>query len=143
MWIGIGGTYSFWSWSKGLVVPLTFEFDDSRWELGAYRIALPQRAEAAPDGLAAARFWGFTAMHRWQILHRGSGRIYLGFGANYLTQESYVNSSLWNFAYLIGFRFDIDGGRGPQLELTIRHWSNAWLKPPDRGQNFVTLSASF
>ena len=32
----------------------------------------------------------------------------------------------------------LGGGRGPQLEFTIRHWSNAWLKPPDRGQNFVT-----
>jgi hypothetical protein len=44
---------------------------------------------------------------------------------------------------LIGLRFDLDGGRGPLLEFTLRRWSNAWLKPPNRGQNFFTLSVSF
>ena len=143
IWAGIGATYSFWSWTDGLVVPLTFEFADSRWELGVFRMARPQRAQGAPEGLAAPRYWGFSAVHRWQILHRGSEKLYVGFGANYVTQENYVNSSLWNFAYLIGLRFDLEGGRGPPLEFTVRHWSNAWLKPPNRGQNFFTLSVSF
>lgn len=143
VWIGIGATYDLWTWTDGLVVPLTFELADTRWELGVFRMAREQRDPGAAASLAAPRYWGFSAMHRWQILHRGSEKLYVGFGGNYVTQENYVNSSLWNFAYLIGLRFDLGGGRGPLLELTVRHWSNAWLKPPNRGQNFFTLSVSF
>jgi hypothetical protein len=143
VWVGLGATYDFWSWTDGLVVPLTVEFAEGRWELGAFRMARPQRAQAAPGGLGAPRYWGFSAMRRWGILHRGSERLYVGIGANYVTQENYVNASLWNFAYLIGLRHEFDGGRGPLLEFAVRHWSNAWLKPPNRGQNFITLSASF
>jgi hypothetical protein len=82
-------------------------------------------------------------MRRWQVLHRGREKLYLGFGASYVTQENYVNASLFNFSYLIGLRFDLGGSRGPLLEVTLRHWSNAWLKLPNRGENFVTLSVSF
>jgi hypothetical protein len=143
IWVGIGATFRSLSWTDGLVVPLTFELADGRWELAMFRMVRPQREQGAPEGVAAPRYWGFTAMHRWQILHRGSEKLYVGFGANYVTQENYVNSSLWSFAYLIGLRFDLDGGRGPLLEFTVRHWSNAWLKRPNRGQNFFTLSVSF
>jgi Lipid A 3-O-deacylase (PagL) len=143
IWVGMGATFDLWTWTDGLVVPLTFEFADSRWELGVFRMARPQRDPGAPWSLAAPRYWGFSAMHRWQILHRGWEKLYVGFGGSYVTQENYVNSSLFNFAYLIGLRFDLDGGRGPLLEFTLRHWSNAWLKPPNRGQNFFTLSVSF
>jgi hypothetical protein len=111
IWLGVGGTYAFWNWSDGLVIPLTFEADGARWELGAFRMARPQRAPHAPAGLAAPRFWGFSAMHRWQILHRGSGKLYVGLGAAYVTQENYVNSSLWNFAYLVGYRYQLGAGR--------------------------------
>lgn len=143
IWIGVGTTYTFFKRTDGLVVPFTLELADSRWELGAFRMARSQLDRSAPENLASPPYWGFSAMHRWQILHRGAEKVYFGFGANYLTQESYVNSSLWNFAYLIGVRVALDGGKGPLLELTVRHWSNAWLKPPNRGQNFVTVSASF
>jgi hypothetical protein len=142
-WVGIGAPYSSWSWTDGLVVPLTFELADSRWELGAFRMARQQQAQGAIGSLATPRYWGFSAMHRWQVLHRESRKLYVGFGGSYVTQESYVNSSLWSFAYLVGLRFDLDRGQGPLLELTVRHWSNAWLKPPNRGQNFFTLSVSF
>jgi hypothetical protein len=139
----VGATFDLWTWTDGLVVPLTFELDDSRWELGVFRMARPQRDPGAAGSLAAPRYWGFSAMRRWQLLHRGWERLYFGFGGSYVTQENYVNSSLFNFSYLIGLRFDLNGGRGPLLEVTLRHWSNAWLKPPNRGQNFVTMSVSF
>jgi hypothetical protein len=121
---------------------MTFELADSRWEFGVFRMARPQRDPEARASLAAPRYWGFTAMRRWQILHRGPEKLYFGFGGNYVTQENYVNSSLFNFAYLIGLRFDLEGGRGPLLEFTLRHWSNAWLKLPNHGQNFFTVSVS-
>ena len=37
--IGAGQTYQFWGWSDGIVLPVTLELDESRWELGAYRVA--------------------------------------------------------------------------------------------------------
>jgi hypothetical protein len=143
IWVGIGATFDLWTWTDGLVVPLTFELADSRWELGAFRMVRPQRDPGAFESLAAPPYWGFSAMRRWQILHLDREKLYVGFGGSYVTQENYVNSSLFNFAYLIGLRVDLDGGRGPLLEFTLRHWSNAWLKPPNRGQSFITLSVSF
>ncbi len=144
IWVGVGATYDLWAWTDGLVVPLTLELADSRWELGVFRMARQQRDPAAAGSLAAPRYWGFSAMRRWHILHHGRETTYVGFGGSYVTQENYVNSSLFNFSYLIGLRFDLGGGgQGPLLDFTLRHWSNAWLKPPNRGQNFFTVSVSF
>jgi hypothetical protein len=143
--IGIGGTYYNWAWSDGLVIPITLELADSRWEIGAFRMA---RAQAIiyphpPGEVAAEPNWGFSAMRRWQILHRPSWmRLYLGVGASYKTETDYLDGTRWNFAYLLGIRFDL-GNNGTLFELGIRHWSNAWIKQPNRGQDFVTLSVSF
>ena len=32
---------------------------------------------------------------------------------------------------------------GTLLELGIRHWSNAWIKQPNVGQNIIMLSLGF
>jgi hypothetical protein len=42
--IGAGETYQFWGWSHGVVLPVTLELDESRWELGAFRVATRQVA---------------------------------------------------------------------------------------------------
>jgi hypothetical protein len=49
-------------------VPLTLELDESRWELGAFRMANAQRYREVDH--ATNPYWGFTAMRRWQVLHR-------------------------------------------------------------------------
>jgi Lipid A 3-O-deacylase (PagL) len=143
--IGVGTTFSTWAWTDGLVLPVTFELQDSRWELGAFRFATAQnsRGTALPATTRAADpYWGFTAMRRWQVLHRRWGKLYVGFGANYRTELDYLESTHWNFAYLIAVRFELNP-HDRALELGVRHWSDAWIKPPNRGQNLLTLSFVF
>jgi Lipid A 3-O-deacylase (PagL) len=144
LFLGVGGTFQFWGWSDGLVVPVTFEIDAGRWELGAFRFARTEIAVGygPPDKTAAEPTWGFSAMRRWQILHPAWGRVYVGFGAAYKLQTDYLSSSRANFSYLVGVRFDL-GSHGALLEIATRHWSNAWIKPPNRGVNFLTASVSF
>lgn len=144
--VGIGTTYKFWSWTDGLVVPLTLELDDSRWELGAFRFTTGQYLKEPTllplSTFAANPSWGFTAMRRWQVLRRDWGRLYLGFGANYRTETDFLESTYWNFAYLLGARFPFGRSRA-FLELDVRHWSNAWFRLPNRGENLVTVSFSY
>lgn len=142
--VGVGTTYYDFDLSHGLVLPLALELDQSRWEVGAFRFATAQTVsnDGQPDERAANPYWGFTAMRRWQILHRGWGRIYLGFGANYRTETDYLESTRWNLAYLLAARFDV-GLQGTAVELGIRHWSNAWIKEPNRGQDLITVSVVF
>lgn len=140
--VGIGESNNFWHWTDGLVLPVTLEVDDSRWEIGAFRIArrqlLKEYPKYAASTIAAEPYWGFTAMHRWEILHRSRVRLYLGFGANYRTETDMLTATKWNFSGMIGVRFDL--GKDEILEVALRHWSNAWIKLPDRGQNFVTIT---
>jgi Lipid A 3-O-deacylase (PagL) len=146
--LGLGTTFgpSFkrLAWTNAVVVPLQLELDDSRWELGAFRFVSAQSVPGYPLATtrAANPYWGFTAMRRWQVLHRGPMKVYLGFGANYRTEVDYLEPTRWNFAWLIALRFDL-GRRGEVLELGVRHWSDAWIKEPNRGQNLVTLSFGF
>jgi len=142
--VGVGTIFYDFSWTHGLVLPVTLELDQSRWELGVFRFANSQRApaRALPTTHAANPYWGFTAMRRWQVLHRGRARLYLGFGANYRSELDYLEATRWNFAYVIAGRYDLRR-QGHVLELSIRHWSDAWIRPPNRGQDLVTLSVGF
>jgi hypothetical protein len=139
--VGVGTTFNFWNWTDGLVLPVTLEIDDGRWEVGAFRIATAQYLKEEPQFPASLRSsnpeWGFDAMRRWQLLHRSWGKLYFGFGGNYKTENDWLDSR-WNFAYMIGARFEVGGGS--ILELSVRHWSNAWFRSPNRGENFVMLS---
>jgi hypothetical protein len=138
--VGVGATYCLFGWTDGVVVPLTLELDESRWELGAFRMTNAQRYRE--NDHATNPYWGFTAMRRWQVLHRSRGRLYLGFGANYRSEIDYLETTRWNFAYLVAVRVDLDS-HGRLLELGMHHWSNFWIKQPNRGQDFLTLSFGF
>jgi hypothetical protein len=85
--VGAGATYQFWGWSDGTVLPVTLELDESRWELGAFRVASRQVAIGhgypPPDYTSAPPFWGFSAMRRWQFLHRSWLRLYAGIGGSF------------------------------------------------------------
>ena len=143
--IGAGTTFNHLAWTNGLVFAGTLELDDSRWELGAFRFATAQSTPISgvpSDYHAANPYWGFTAMRRWQVLHRARGKLYLAFGANYRTEIDYLEATNWNFAYLVAARFDV-GKHGRAVELGIRHWSDAWIRPGNRGQNLLTLSFVF
>lgn len=140
--IGVGTTYYDFNWTRGLVLPATLELDDSRWELGAFRFQTDQHNPGSTNPVFAHPYWGFTPMRRWQVLHRGRARLYLGFGANYRTELDYLEPTHWNFAYLIALRFSADG-RGRSFELGVRHWSDFWIRKPNRGQDLLTLSYAF
>ena len=138
--VGAGMTYRFFAWSDSAVVPVTLELDDSRWELGIFRMMNAQHYR--DNDHATNPYWGFTAVRRWQVLHRSTFRLYVGFGANYRSETDYLESTRWNFAYLVAARFDLDS-HGKLLELGIHHWSDAWIRQPNRGQDFLTLSFGF
>jgi Lipid A 3-O-deacylase (PagL) len=142
--LGAGETFQLWGWSNGLVLPMTLELSDSRWEIGTFRFVNRQIAVGYPpiDNTWAEPFWGFSGMRRWQFLHRSWGRMYFGFGGSYKTETDKLDGTRWNFAYLLGVRFDL-GSSGSLLEIAARHWSNAYIKSPNRGENFATLSFSF
>ncbi len=139
--VGVGTTFSFSNWTDGVVLPVTLNIDDSRWEVGAFRLATAQYLDETPQypasTLSARPEWAFDAMRRWQLLHRSWGKVYLGFGGSYKTGIDLLDSR-WNFAYLAGVRFNV--GDGSILELSVRHWSNAWFREPNRGENIVMLS---
>ncbi len=144
--VGAGVTYKFWSLTDSAVVPIELELADSRWELGAFRMTsgqvLDEPATHPHTRYAALPYWGFSAMRRWRVFHGSWGKLYLGVGGNYRTEADLLVATKWDFAYLIAYRFDL-GSERTFVELSIRHWSNAWLRLPDRGQNFMTVMLGF
>ena len=144
--VGAGQTYQFWGWSDGIVLPVTLELDESRWELGAFRVATRQIAIGhgypPPDYTSAPPFWGFSAMRRWQFLHRSWFRLYAGVGGSYKTEIDTLDATRLNFSYLLAIRLDL-GASGSLFEIAARHWSNANIRKPNIGENFLTLSFSY
>lgn len=80
-------------------------------------------------------------MRRWQILHRSRWKLYLGIGAAYRNETDLLEPIRWNFAYPVALRYALR--RSTFLELSVRHWSDAWIRNPDRGQNFLILTVGF
>lgn len=139
--LGAGTTFWPWHWTDGIVFPVMIEIDRSRFELGAFRFATRQFLKEAghpPSTVSAYPYWGFSAMRRWQILHRSRMKLYVGIGAAYRTQTDLLESTRWNFAYLFAIRYSL--GTRVFVEASVRHWSNAWIMLPNRGQNFLALA---
>jgi len=143
--VGVGETYHFWARTGGTVVPLTFTWDQDRYELGAFRMATRQELEfqgMAPDRRVARPHWGFSATRRWELAGPRAVRFFIGLGAAYKTETDELNSTRWNFAEQLGVRIRLNRGR-QGLELCLRHWSNAGLRLPNHGQDFFTLTYVF
>jgi hypothetical protein len=72
--IGIGETYHFWGSTGGVVIPITLNWSDSRYELGLFRLSRRQVLYSAryPDGrVMADPYWGLSLSRRWRIFSRG------------------------------------------------------------------------
>jgi hypothetical protein len=140
--LGLGGTYHFWGPTGGLVFAATMNWDDGRYELGVFRVARAQFLvdDAYRDGLLMADpYWGVSLSRRWQLFQRGPVKGFFGFGLALKTESDQLSATRWDFASQLGLRFRIPG----QLavgELTVRHWSNAGIRLPNHGQDFVTLT---
>jgi len=141
--LGIGGTYHPWGTTGGVVVPVTLTWDQGRYELGWFRMTTGQvfydsRLQSPIE--AARPHWAVSASRRWQLMRWRSGRVFFGFGASYKDETDGLNSTHWNFAEQLGVQ--ITPTRTTSVELALRHWSNAGLRLPNRGQDFVTLTYS-
>jgi len=140
--LGLGGTYHFWGPTGGLVFAATMNWDANRYELGVFRVASAQflRDHAYPDGhLMADPYWGASLSRRWQVFEKGPVTGFVGFGLALKTESDQLSATRWDFAEQAGLRFRIPGQIAVG-ELTVRHWSNAGIRLPNHGQDFVTLT---
>jgi hypothetical protein len=140
--IGIGDTYHFWGTTDGVVLPVTLNWSDSRYELGLFRMSTRQVIYDARyrDGhLMANPYWGLSLSRRWRLFSRGPVRGFFGFGVAAKTESDQLSVTRLDFASQLGVRFPLPGNRVAG-ELTFRHWSNAGIRLPNHGQDFVTLT---
>jgi hypothetical protein len=140
--IGIGETYHFWGSTGGVVLPITLNWSDSRYELGLFRLSSRQILYDAhyPSGhLMADPYWGLSLSRRWRLFERGPVRGFFGFGIAAKTESDQLSVTRLDFASQLGVRFPLPGNHVVG-ELTFRHWSNGGIRLPNHGQDFVTLT---
>jgi hypothetical protein len=140
--LGLGGTYHFWGTTGGVVIPVTLNWNDSRYELGFFRVTTQQVLydSHSPDGrLMADPYWGMSLSRRWRLYERGPTRLFFGFGFAAKTKSDQLSSTRLDFAEQLGVRFRLPGNRVVG-ELTMRHWSNGGIRLPNHGQDFATLT---
>ena len=140
--IGIGDTYHFWGTTDGIVLPVTLNWSEGRYEFGLFRFSSRQILYDAhyPTGrLVAHPYWGFSLSRRWRLFDRGPVRAFFGFGIAAKTESDQLSVTRLDFASQLGVRFPMPGNRVVG-ELTFRHWSNGGIRLPNHGQDFVTLT---
>ena len=140
--VGIGETYHFWGTTDGVVLPVTLNWSDARYELGLFRISTRQilyDAHYRYGRLMAYPYWGLSLSRRWRLFDRGPVRGFFGFGIAVKTESDQLSVTRWDFASQLGLRFPLPGNRLIG-ELTFRHWSNGGIRLPNHGQDFVTLT---
>jgi hypothetical protein len=140
--IGIGETYHFWGSTGGVVIPITLNWSDSRYELGLFRLSRRQILynPRYPDGrVMADPYWGLSLSRRWRIFTRGPVKGFFGFGISAKSEADELSITRLNFASQLGVRFPLPGNR-VIAELTFRHWSNGGIRLPNHGQDFVTFT---
>ncbi len=143
--VGVGGTYHYWGSTGGVVIPVTLVFDHNRYEVGVFRMADQQSfydSHLGAQRQTAEPYWGASASRRWQLIERRSWNLFFGFGASYKTERDELSVTRWNFASQLGVRLALND-RGSFVELCVRHWSNAGIRLPNRGQDFATMSFVF
>jgi hypothetical protein len=138
--------YHYWGDTDAVVLAAAGIFDQDRYELGVFRFASRQtliESGWSHPHVMAEPYWGFSASRRWRLFATPTWRLFFGFGASYKTDEDPLNGTHWNFASQLAIRLHHPSGAKPDLEVCIRHWSNAGMRLPNRGQDFVTISLVF
>jgi hypothetical protein len=137
--IGGGSTYQY-DGSKGTSLALvTWTWADDRYELAAIRFLGRQ---VKRDTVLANPNWVFHGERRWSLLHSSGGRLFFGGGAAYKNETDVINGSRLNFTEELLWRSPWRPAAG-EFELAIRHMSNAGLKKPNKGQDFLTVVYAF
>jgi hypothetical protein len=140
--LGAGHTYHFWGLTGGNVLAATVNFSGNRYELGLFRVATQQTLE---DGnthgarVMAPPYWGISASRRWRLFERGRVQGLFAFGLVAKTSADQLSSTHWAFASQLGLRFRLPGNHA-LAELSVRHWSNAGIRLPNHGQDFLMLT---
>ena len=140
--LGIGETYHFWGTTGGVVLPVTLNWSDGRYELGLFRVSSRQvlyDAHYREGRLMANPYWGLSLSRRWRLFSRGPVRGFFGFGIAAKTESDQLSVTRLDFASQFGLRFPMPGNHVVG-ELTFRHWSNGGIRLPNHGQDFVTLT---
>jgi hypothetical protein len=140
--VGLGGTYHFWGPTGGIVLPVTVNWSDNRYELGFFRVTTQQLL--ADHAYREARvmadpYWGMSLSRRWRLIERGPVSGFVGFGLAAKTECDQLSATRLDFASQLGMRLRLPGDRVTG-ELTLRHWSNAGIRLPNHGQDFATLT---
>jgi hypothetical protein len=117
----------------------SYTWRDDHYEMAACRFFRAQKRLGEP---LADPNWVFEFSRRWQLLDRSGLRLFFGAGAAYKNKTDDLDGSHLNFAEQLGWRFPRQAN-GAQVEFAIRHVSNAGLKKPNKGQDFLTLAYVF
>jgi hypothetical protein len=141
--LGGGMTYQY-DGSKGTTLGLAaWSSLDDHYEWVAFRFLTPQTLRGCD---LAEPNWVFEASRRWRMhwsLIENSGvELFFGLGAAYKNKTDDLNGSNWNFAEQLGWRIPKQPS-DHRLEFAIRHISNAGIKKPNRGEDFLTLAYVF
>jgi Lipid A 3-O-deacylase (PagL) len=138
---GIGGTYHFWGATGGLVVPVTLNWSDSRYELGLFRVTSQQVLwDSHYHGrVMADPYWGMSLSRRFRLFERGPVRGFIGFGIAAKTESDQLSVTRLDFASQLGLRVRFPGNH-VVAELTMRHWSNGGIRLPNHGEDFATVT---
>lgn len=81
--MGLGGTYHFWGTTGGVVLPVTVNWNDSRYELGLFRVTTQQLLDDhayREARVMADPYWGMSLSRRWRLIERGPVSGFVGFG---------------------------------------------------------------
>jgi hypothetical protein len=141
--LGVGMTYQY-DGSQGTTLGVaSWSSREDQYELAAFRFFSSQTRRgdvlAEPNWiLEASRRW---RLH-WNLIDRSKLELFVGGGAAYKTETDDINGSNWNFAEQLGWRFPppVSGGR---FEFAIRHVSNAGMKKPNKGEDFLSFAYVF
>jgi hypothetical protein len=136
---GGGSSYQYDGTKTAPLALATWTWDDDRYELAAIKFL---DAQIKRNTLLANPNWVFQVQRRWSLTHSRFSRLFIGGGAAYKTETDAINGSRLNFAEELLWRLPWKA-TGGQFEIAIRHVSNAGIKRPNKGQDFVTLVYGF
>jgi hypothetical protein len=144
----------------GTTVPFAFTWGHDRYEFALYYFSKQVKGPEYENRVLAPQDWAVSLSRRIHIWEHGPWEGFFGAGLSYRTGDpcpnpaktnpttfdnrfcNRLNGSQQNFALSLGVRW-WEADRAAAIELALRHFSNAGLKPPNVGQDFVTLSYVF